>query len=80
MDGKVAVVTGTSRGLGLAIITEALAREGASVVLSAHSKNTPHEKIECQEQDYQGNFIHFVVIVVHHLTVACALLHAPLPN
>lgn len=44
LDGKVAVVTGASRGLGLAI-TEAFAREGASVVLSARSQNALRENV-----------------------------------
>jgi NAD(P)-dependent dehydrogenase (short-subunit alcohol dehydrogenase family) len=38
LDGKVAVITGSSRGLGYAI-AEAYAREGAAVVLSARSAN-----------------------------------------
>jgi glucose 1-dehydrogenase len=44
LDGKVAVVTGASRGLGLAIV-EVFAREGASVVLSARSENALHENV-----------------------------------
>lgn len=44
LDGKVAVVTGASRGLGLAI-TEAFAREGAAVVLSARSENALRENV-----------------------------------
>ncbi len=38
LDGKVAVITGSSRGLGYAI-AEAYAREGAAVVLSARSED-----------------------------------------
>jgi glucose 1-dehydrogenase len=38
LDGKVAVITGASRGLGRAIAT-LFARQGAKVVLSARSKN-----------------------------------------
>lgn len=44
LDGKVAVVTGASRGLGLAI-AEAFAREDASVVLSARSENALRENV-----------------------------------
>lgn len=44
LDGKVAVVTGASRGLGLAI-AETFAREGASVVLSARSENALRENV-----------------------------------
>jgi glucose 1-dehydrogenase len=44
LDGKVAVVTGASRGLGLAI-AEVFAREGASVVLSARSENALRENV-----------------------------------
>ncbi|MEO8394559.1 MAG: SDR family oxidoreductase [Chloroflexota bacterium] len=44
LDGKVAVITGASRGLGLAI-AEAYAREGASVVLSARSENALRENV-----------------------------------
>jgi NAD(P)-dependent dehydrogenase (short-subunit alcohol dehydrogenase family) len=39
LQGKVAVITGSSRGLGLAI-AQAYVREGSTVVLSARSKNT----------------------------------------
>ncbi len=38
LDGKVAVITGSSRGLGYAI-AEAYAREGAAVVLTARSES-----------------------------------------
>ncbi len=44
LDGKVAVVTGASRGLGLAI-AEVFAREGASVVLTARSENMLRENV-----------------------------------
>jgi glucose 1-dehydrogenase len=44
LDGKVAVVTGASRGLGLSIV-EAFAREGASVVLSARSEKALRENV-----------------------------------
>lgn len=37
LDGKTAVITGSSRGLGFAI-AEAIAKQGARVVLAARTK------------------------------------------
>lgn len=45
LDGKVAVVTGSSRGLGYAI-AETYAREGAAVVLSARSEGALRSNVE----------------------------------
>lgn len=44
LDGKVAVITGASRGLGAAI-AEAYVREGASVVLSARSETALQQNV-----------------------------------
>ncbi len=44
LEGKVAVITGSSRGLGLAI-AEAYAREGASVILAARTQNVVEEAV-----------------------------------
>lgn len=45
LEGKVAVITGSSRGFGLAI-ARAFAREGAAVVVSARSESTVRAAIE----------------------------------
>ncbi len=44
LNGKVAVITGSSRGLGFAI-AETYAREGASVVLAARTKSAVDESV-----------------------------------
>jgi NAD(P)-dependent dehydrogenase (short-subunit alcohol dehydrogenase family) len=44
LDGKVAVITGSSRGLGYAI-AETYAREGAAVVLTARSENQLRDNV-----------------------------------
>src|SRR5512135_2342677 len=49
LDGKVAVITGSSHGLGLAI-AEAYAREGAAVVLAARSIDSLNEAIDNLKQ------------------------------
>lgn len=45
LEGKVAVITGSSRGLGLAI-AEAYAREGAKVVLAARTQKAVNEAVQ----------------------------------
>ena len=45
LEGKVAVITGSSRGLGFAI-AQAYAREGAAVVLSGRDEETVHKAVE----------------------------------
>lgn len=49
LDGKVAVITGSSRGLGLAI-AQAYAREGAAVVLTARSEAALNEAFATLKQ------------------------------
>ncbi len=57
LQGKVAVITGSSRGLGYAI-AETYAREGASVVLAARTKKAVDEAVkELQAKGYQATGI-----------------------
>ena len=49
LDGKVAVITGSSRGLGLAI-AQAYAQEGAAVVLSARTVQTVNQAVASLKQ------------------------------
>lgn len=49
LDGKVAVITGSTRGLGLAI-AQAYAREGASVVVSSRSAEAVQRAVEDLQQ------------------------------
>lgn len=44
MHGKIAIVTGASRGIGKAIAI-ALAKQGAKVVVAARSTEAPHERL-----------------------------------
>jgi NAD(P)-dependent dehydrogenase (short-subunit alcohol dehydrogenase family) len=54
LDGKVAVITGSSRGLGLAI-AETYAREGAAVVLAARTQQTVDQAVrELQAKGYRA--------------------------
>ncbi len=55
LEGKVAVITGSSRGLGFAI-AEAYGREGARVVLAARTKNTVEESVKAlQAKGYKAS-------------------------
>jgi len=44
LEGKTAVITGSSRGLGLAI-AKAFAEQGANVVLAARTAETVHPAV-----------------------------------
>ena len=44
LEGKTAVITGSSRGLGLAI-AKACAEQGANVVLAARTEATLHSAV-----------------------------------
>lgn len=53
LDGKTAVITGSSRGLGFAI-AKAFAEEGASIILAARTEGTLHSAVtELKDQGYQ---------------------------
>ncbi|MEP6987793.1 MAG: SDR family oxidoreductase [Chloroflexota bacterium] len=55
LDGKVAVITGSSKGLGFAI-AEAYAKAGASVVLAARTKSAVEESVkELQSKGYKAS-------------------------
>lgn len=55
LNGKVAVITGSSRGLGFAI-AETYAREGASVVLAARTKSAVDESVAAlQAKGYKAS-------------------------
>lgn len=60
LDGKVAIVTGGSRGIGLATV-KAFLKEGASVILCASRKETADKavsdiKAECPDAKVEGVF------------------------
>ena len=50
LDGKVAVVTGVSRGIGFATVKEFL-KEGATVILCASKKETADKAVETLKQE-----------------------------
>ena len=56
LSGKVAIVTGSSRGIG-ASIAEALAEFGASVVLSSRSKEAVDEVANISILSYFFNVV-----------------------
>ena len=76
LEGKVAIVTGSGRGLGLAYATE-LARQGASVVVNdvdeqiaadavaaIEAAGPPQRRRQPDENNY--GFFHFFLIFLSH--------------
>lgn len=72
LDGKVAVITGSTRGLGLAI-AQAYAREGAAVVLAGRSEASLNQALHTVKQ--QGARVSGLVTDVSDLTQVEALAH-----
>jgi 3-oxoacyl-[acyl-carrier protein] reductase len=74
LDGKIALVTGSSKGLGLAMATE-FARSGASVVMTARRADVLEEARAGVEAAADGGR---VVAFAHDVARAedCAALHA----
>ena len=70
LEGKVAVITGSTRGLGLAIV-QAYVREGASVVITSRSQAAVNEAVETLRQ--QGARVSGFPIDVAELTQVQAL-------
>jgi 3-oxoacyl-[acyl-carrier protein] reductase len=62
LDGQVAIVTGGSRGIGLAIAT-ALLEHGASVVASAANEASVTEALERVRHDHPGAVSRFSAVV-----------------
>lgn len=72
LDGKVAVITGSTRGLGLAI-AQAYVREGAAVVLAGRSEASLNQALHTVKQ--QGARVSGLVTDVSDLTQVETLAH-----
>jgi 3-oxoacyl-[acyl-carrier protein] reductase len=73
MKGRVALVTGASRGLGLAIARE-LAREGARLAIVARGKEGLTDVARQLEQDFETEVFPFPGDVSHHEGMAVIVL------
>ena len=56
LENKVAIITGGSSGIGLAI-TEAYLREGASVVVASYNEEEVNDVVNRLSKDYDGKII-----------------------
>lgn len=70
LEGKVAVITGSTRGLGLAI-AQAYAREGAAVMLSGRSERELEQDVSTLRE--QGRKVSYRITDVSDLEQVKAL-------
>ena len=71
LQNKVAVVTGGSRGIGLATVEKFL-REGAAVALTASTPANAEKAAASLQEKYPGAKIlgispYFYILIIHHL-------------